>query len=150
VTAVAAVVLAAGQGTRMRSRLPKVLHPLAGRPMIEHVLSSLAQAGVEHPVVVVGHGAEAVEAALASRASTVRQEPQLGTADAVRVGLARIPSSARHVLVTMGDAPLLPPELFQALLREQAEGDAAVALLSARIPEPHGYGPSSRRRTPIR
>lgn len=139
-TAVAAVVLAAGQGTRMRSRLPKVLHPLAGLPMIEHVLASLAQAGVEHPVVVVGHGAEEVEAALTARASTVRQDPQLGTADAVRVGLARVPSSARHVLVTMGDAPLLPPELFQALLREQAEGDAAIALLSARIPEPHGYG----------
>ncbi|HEX5579445.1 MAG TPA: NTP transferase domain-containing protein, partial [Candidatus Limnocylindria bacterium] len=90
--ATAAVVLAAGQGTRMRSRVPKVLHPLAGRAMIDHVLAALAEAGVEHPVVVVGFGAEQVEAALADRVPTVRQEPQLGTADAVRCGLGRVPA----------------------------------------------------------
>lgn len=136
----AAIILAAGQGTRMRSRIPKVLHPLAGRPMIEHVLVSLAAAGVEHRVVVTGTGAEAVEAALGDRAPTVRQDPQLGTADAVRCGLTRVPSGVRHVLVTMGDVPLLPAELFQRLLREQAEGEATIALLSARVPDPTGYG----------
>jgi bifunctional UDP-N-acetylglucosamine pyrophosphorylase / glucosamine-1-phosphate N-acetyltransferase len=140
VTATAAIVLAAGQGTRMRSRLPKVLHPLAGRPMVEHVLDLLARAGIERRVVVVGHGASVVERALDGRAVTVRQEPQLGTADAVRAGLARVPSEARHVVVTMGDAPLLQPELVQALLREQAEGTAAIALLSTRMPDPTGYG----------
>ena len=139
-TATAAIVLAAGQGTRMRSRLPKVLHPLAGRPMVEHVLDLLARAGIERRVVVVGHGASVVERALDGRAVTVRQEPQLGTADAVRAGLARVPSEARHVVVTMGDAPLLQPELVQALLREQAEGTAAIALLSTRMPDPTGYG----------
>ena len=138
--ATAAIVLAAGQGTRMRSRIPKVLHPLAGRPMIEHVLASLAAAGIEHPVVVIGFGAEQVEAALADRVPTVRQEPQLGTADAVRRGLERVPAEARHVLVTMGDVPLLPAELFQRLLREQAEGDATIALLAARVADPQGYG----------
>lgn len=138
--ATAAIVLAAGQGTRMRSRLPKVLHPLAGRPMIEHVLDALAAAGIEHRVVVTGHGAEQLESALGERVPTVRQEPQLGTADAVRQGLSRVPSGARHVLVTMGDVPLLPPDLFQRLLREQAEGEATVALLSAQVADPTGYG----------
>lgn len=136
----AAIVLAAGQGTRMRSALPKVLHPLAGRPMVGHVLDALARAGLEHRVVVTGHGGERVEAELGDLVATVRQEPQLGTADAVRVGLTRIPGEVRHVVVTMGDAPLLPADLFQALLREQAEGDAAIALLGARVADPTGYG----------
>ncbi len=138
--ATAAIILAAGQGTRMRSRIPKVLHPLAGRSMLEHVLASLAAAGVEHSVVVTGSGAEQVEAALGDRVPTVRQDPQLGTADAVRCGLGRVPAGVRHVLVTMGDVPLLPPDLFQQLLREQAEGDATVSLLAAHMPEPTGYG----------
>jgi bifunctional UDP-N-acetylglucosamine pyrophosphorylase/glucosamine-1-phosphate N-acetyltransferase len=124
----------------MRSRVPKVLHPLAGRPMIDHVLAALSDAGVEHPVVVVGFGADQVEDALQGRVPTVRQEPQLGTADAVRCGLGRVPPEARHVLVTMGDVPLLPGELFQRLLREQAEGEAAIALLSADLDDATGYG----------
>ncbi len=136
----AAIVLAAGQGTRMRSRIPKVLHPLAGRPMLAHVLASLAAAGIEHRVVVTGVGADAVEATLGAHTPSVRQDPQLGTADAVRCGMTRVPSAVRHVLVTMGDVPLLPTELFQRLLREQAEGEAAIALLSARMPDSTGYG----------
>lgn len=136
----AAIVLAAGQGTRMRSSLPKVLHPLAGRPMIDHVLDALARAGIEHRVVVTGHEGDRVERALGSSIPTARQDPQLGTADAVRIGLTRVPNDARHVIVTMGDAPLLPPDLFQALLREQAEGGAAFALLAARLADPRGYG----------
>ena len=97
----------------MRSRVPKVLHPLAGRPMIDHVLDALAAAGIERPVVVTGFGAEQLEEALQGRVPSVRQDPQLGTADAVRCGLGRVPPEARHVLVTMGDVPLLPGELFQ-------------------------------------
>ncbi|MDQ2935265.1 MAG: bifunctional UDP-N-acetylglucosamine diphosphorylase/glucosamine-1-phosphate N-acetyltransferase GlmU [Chloroflexota bacterium] len=138
--ATAAIVLAAGQGTRMRSRIPKVLHPLAGRTMLEHVLDALARAGIEHRVVVIGYGAEQVDAALDPRIPTVRQEPQLGTADAVRAGLERVPASARQVVVTMGDAPLLPPELFGKLVAAQAEAGAAIALLSARMTSPTGYG----------
>ena len=137
--ATSAIVLAAGQGTRMRSRVPKVLHALAGRPILEHVLASLARAGIEQPVVVTGHGGEAVEAFLAGRATAVRQEPQLGTADAVRVGLAAVRDGARQVVVTAGDTPLLPSELFAELLAAQAQG-AAIALLSARMADPTGYG----------
>jgi bifunctional UDP-N-acetylglucosamine pyrophosphorylase/glucosamine-1-phosphate N-acetyltransferase len=143
-TAPAAVVLAAGQGTRMRSRIPKVLHPLAGRPMIEHVLDALAAAGVERPVVVVGHGAEAVEAAIAGRASCARQEPQLGTADAVRVALPGVPSDASELLVTMGDVPLLSADTYRQLLAALRAGDAVMALLSAWPDDPTGYGRIAR------
>jgi len=86
----------------MRSRLPKVLHPLAGKPMLEHVLASLTEAGVEQQVIVVGHGAEEVEGALDGRATTVRQEPQKGTADAVRIGLEQLDPGTKQVVVAMG------------------------------------------------
>lgn len=137
--ATSAIVLAAGQGTRMRSRVPKVLHPLAGRPVLEHVLTGLARGGIEQPVVVTGHGGEAVEAFLAGRATAVRQEPQLGTADAVRVGLSAVPGGAHQVVVTAGDTPLIPSELFAELVAAQAQG-ATIALLTARMADPGGYG----------
>ncbi len=136
----AAIVLAAGQGTRMRSRLPKVLHPLAGRPMVGHVLEALGKVGIDRPVLVVGHEAEAVEAAVGSAAISVRQVPQLGTADAVRIGLGSTSADADQVIVTMGDAPLLPAELFTALGDAQARSGAAIALLAAHLPDPVGYG----------
>ena len=139
-TAPAAIVLAAGQGTRMRSRIPKVLHPLAGRPMLDHVLDALADAGVARTVVVTGHGADAVEAAIADRAGIARQEPQRGTADAVRVGLQTAPADADELIVTMGDVPLQPSDLYAALLAALRTGSAAVALVSARLDEPSGYG----------
>lgn len=108
--------------------------------MIEHVLDALLSAGIEHRVVVSGHLGEQLESFLDERMPVVRQEPQLGTADAVRVGLSRVPSSVRHLVVTVGDAPLLPAEVFRALVREQAEGEATIALLSARLSDPTGYG----------
>jgi len=139
-TAPAAIILAAGQGTRMRSRIPKVLHPVAGRAMIDHVLASLASAGVGRPVVVIGHGADAVAAALDGRATTVVQDPQRGTADAVRLGLEAVPDDAETVLVTMGDAPLQPSELFAALGESRVASSAAISLVSCRMPDPTGYG----------
>ncbi len=132
--------LAAGQGTRMRSRVPKVLHPLCGRPIIEHVLLALAGAGVRAPLVVVGHRADDVEAAIAGRGTCVRQEVQRGTADAVRVALADLPPGADAVLVTMGDVPLLDGATFTRVLEARDAADAAVAVLSARMPDPTGYG----------
>jgi bifunctional UDP-N-acetylglucosamine pyrophosphorylase/glucosamine-1-phosphate N-acetyltransferase len=139
-TAPEAIVLAAGQGTRMRSRIPKVLHPLAGRPLVLHVLDALTAIGVERPVVVTGHGADAVEAAVRDRAATRRQEPQRGTADAVRIGLEAIASSDGVVIVTMGDAPLLPPSLLERIVAEQTAGGTPLALVSARMDDPAGYG----------
>jgi bifunctional UDP-N-acetylglucosamine pyrophosphorylase/glucosamine-1-phosphate N-acetyltransferase len=136
----AAIVLAAGQGTRMRSRIPKVLHPLAGRPMLDHVLAALAEAGVTSPVVVTGHGADAVEGALGDRAVARRQEPQRGTADAVRIGLGGVPAEAAIVLVTMGDVPLQQGSLYRELVEALAADAAAIALVAARMPDPTGYG----------
>ena len=124
----------------MRSRLPKVLHPLAGRPLILYVLDALADAGVDRPVVVTGHGADAVERAVADRAATARQEPQLGTADAVRVGLAAVDPDAGTILVTMGDAPLQPADLYRGIAHEREATDAAIVLVSARLPDATGYG----------
>ena len=83
---ITAVLLAAGQGTRMKSDLPKVLHPVAGKPMIWHVLEAVTQATTEKPVVVVGHGARQVKNYLGESAETVLQEPQLGTGHAVHAG----------------------------------------------------------------
>jgi len=108
--------------------------------MLEHVLASLAAAGIEQPVVVVGHGAEQLEALLAGRVTTVRQEAQKGTADAVRAGLAEVAEGTRQVVVAMGDAPLVPAALFEELLRAQSAGDACVALLVSRPSDPTGYG----------
>ena len=135
----AAIVLAAGQGTRMRSRVPKVLHPLAGRPMIDHVLAALAEAGMARPVVVTGHEADSVEAAVHGRADTIRQVPQRGTADAVRVALACVPETATRVVVTVGDATLQPADLFTSLVDLMTDG-AAMALVSATLEDPTGYG----------
>jgi len=124
----------------MRSRLPKVLHPIAGRSLIDHVLDALAGAGVGRPVVVTGHGAELVERAVADRATTACQEPQRGTADAVRVGLTAVPDDVGTVLVTMGDAPLQPADLYRAILHERESGDPAIVLVSARPADATGYG----------
>jgi bifunctional UDP-N-acetylglucosamine pyrophosphorylase/glucosamine-1-phosphate N-acetyltransferase len=109
--------------------------------MLEHVLAALSDAGVApSPVVVTGHGAEAVEAILGDRAVAVRQEPQRGTADAVRLGLARIQGRAATILVTMGDVPLQSAELLARLAREREASGAAIALVSARVAEPDEYG----------
>ncbi|HLE59527.1 MAG TPA: NTP transferase domain-containing protein, partial [Candidatus Limnocylindria bacterium] len=137
----AAIVLAAGGGTRMHSSLPKVLHRLAGRPMIDHVLATLEQLGVTDLVVVTGAGADQVESILGGRVATVRQEPQRGTADAATAGLQSISASARQVLVTMGDVPLLPAALLEDLADAQAADQRTVlSLLSARMADPAGYG----------
>jgi bifunctional UDP-N-acetylglucosamine pyrophosphorylase/glucosamine-1-phosphate N-acetyltransferase len=108
--------------------------------MVGHVLAMLADAGADPVVVVTGHGADAVEAALDSAVVTVRQEPQRGTADAVRVGLGEVPDGVRQVLVTMADVPLLPADLATALVGEQAATHAPIVLLSARLPDATGYG----------
>ena len=113
----------------MRSRIPKVLHPLAGRPMIDHVLAALAAAGVERPVVVTGHGAERWRRASRDRAASVRQEPQLGTADAVRIGLGRIAAPRRRTCWSRwATRRCCRPSSSQRCRAEQAEGGRRVAL----------------------
>lgn len=134
-----ALILAAGEGTRMKSALPKVLHQAAGQPLLNHVTDAAAKAGVDDLIVVVGHGAEEVKAALPAHARSVLQAEQLGTGHAVQMAEALIQGEAL-VLILCGDAPLLRPETLQELMDvHQAAGHAAT-VLSARLDNPFGYG----------
>ncbi|MGQ0585721.1 MAG: bifunctional UDP-N-acetylglucosamine diphosphorylase/glucosamine-1-phosphate N-acetyltransferase GlmU [Gammaproteobacteria bacterium] len=129
------VILAAGQGTRMKSRLPKVLHPVAGKPMLGHVLDTARELNAAACHVVHGHGAEAVrEAFRDARVTWVLQAEQKGTAHAVSQALPGIPDNAT-VLVLYGDVPLVRAETLKPLL----EG-GGLAVLTAELPDPFGYG----------
>ena len=137
---IGAVVLAAGQGTRMRSALPKVVHPLAGRPMVRWVLDALEGAGVERTVVVVGHGAEVVRDALPQGVEIAVQEEQLGTGHAAQVGLASLDPACDTVVVACGDTPLLPAELVGRLVGEHASEPRAATMLTAVVSDAGSYG----------
>jgi bifunctional UDP-N-acetylglucosamine pyrophosphorylase/glucosamine-1-phosphate N-acetyltransferase len=135
--------MAAGKGTRMKSALPKVLHKLAGRSLLQHVLATAAQVGHQagrvRTVVVTGHGAEQVEAeAAASGASFVRQMPQLGTGHAVQQAVPALDPGHAVTLILNGDVPLIRPETALALV--QACGGTKLALLTIELPDATGYG----------
>ena len=132
------VVLAAGQGKRMQSALPKVLHALAGRPLLAHVLAAARTLGPDRIAVVVGHGADAVRDAVAAPDVVfVTQDPPRGTGDAVRVALAALPGGGVTV-VTFGDVPLVPAAAMQEL--DASARGGRLALLTARVPDPSGLG----------
>jgi len=116
---ITAILLAAGQGTRMKSDLPKVLHPIAGRPMIWHALEAIKRCTTEKPVVVVGHAAEAVTKYLGDSAKPVVQEPQLGTGHAVMQAEALLKGKTDLVVVCYTDMPLLRAESLQNLVETQ-------------------------------
>jgi bifunctional UDP-N-acetylglucosamine pyrophosphorylase/glucosamine-1-phosphate N-acetyltransferase len=132
------VIMAAGKGTRMKSALPKVLHKLAGRSLLQHVLQTTAQLGADRIVTVTGHGAEQVEAAVtAPNLRFVRQMPQLGTGHAVQQA-APLLHDGGTTLILNGDVPLIQATTLQALL--QACGGDKLALLTIELPDPSGYG----------
>lgn len=139
----AAVVLAAGEGRRMHSALPKVLHSAAGRPLLAHVLATL-EALATRPaptVVVLGRGAEAVEQALAAPALTfVEQAERLGTGHALRQAEPVTAGRADAVLVLYGDVPLLTPDTLAGLIDQHASTRPAITLLSAVVPDAKRYG----------
>ena len=138
----AVIVLAAGQGTRMKSERPKVLHEVAGRPMIAWPVGAALEAGATKVVVVVGHGRDAVTAELAARFDarvvTAVQEEQRGTGHAARVALPALEGFAGDVVILYGDVPLIEPEAIATVTR--ARGDAPLALLTCRVDDPTGYG----------
>ncbi|MGC4745660.1 bifunctional UDP-N-acetylglucosamine diphosphorylase/glucosamine-1-phosphate N-acetyltransferase GlmU [Micromonospora sp. DT201] len=137
------VVLAAGEGKRMKSSLPKVLHPLLGRTLLGHVLSAAAPLAADRTVVVVGHGADQVREHLtevAPDATPVLQAEQLGTGHAVRIALEAVPDGAGTVVVINGDVPLLRPETVGALVTAHEEAAAAATVLAAEVPDPTGLG----------
>jgi bifunctional UDP-N-acetylglucosamine pyrophosphorylase/glucosamine-1-phosphate N-acetyltransferase len=147
-TPAAVVVLAAGEGTRMRSATPKVLHPVGGRSLLGHALHAAAGAGPDHLVVVVGHGREEVGthcqqigAELGREVRTAVQDRRRGTGHAVAVGVASLPAAATGtVLVSYGDVPLLDAPTLRALVAEHDDAGHAVTLLTAEMDDPTGYG----------
>ncbi|GAA0512854.1 bifunctional protein GlmU [Saccharopolyspora subtropica] len=145
---VSTIVLAAGEGTRMRSATPKVLHRLAGRPLVEHAVRAAADVDPDELVVVLGHGRDAVAEHLSGLADalgrplrTAVQEEQLGTGHAVACGLSALPGGRTGtVLVSYGDVPLLDGATLRALLDEHAGAGNAVTVLTAVVEDPTGYG----------
>jgi bifunctional UDP-N-acetylglucosamine pyrophosphorylase/glucosamine-1-phosphate N-acetyltransferase len=135
-----AVVLAAGKGTRMVSALPKVLQPICGRPMIAYVLETLAAVGIPSPIVVVGHGVDAVQAALGEGMRYVVQAEQLGTGHAVMQALPQLENFGGTVLIVYGDVPFLRAETIHALLAQHREQRAAATILTDLRDDPRGYG----------
>ena len=120
--------MAAGQGKRMRSSRPKVLHPIAGRPMLAHVLDAARAIAPKAIAVVVGHGGDAVERELAAPGlAFVRQDPPRGTGDAVKVALSKLPRDGVTVVVN-GDTPLVPAALLRALADRATRGRLFILL----------------------
>jgi bifunctional UDP-N-acetylglucosamine pyrophosphorylase/glucosamine-1-phosphate N-acetyltransferase len=137
---ITAILLAAGQGTRMKSSLPKVLHPVAGRPMIWHALEAIKLSTTEKPVVVVGHGAEEVTKFLDGCAQTVLQEPQLGTGHAVMQAESLLKGNTDYVVVCYSDMPLLRGETLQALGATQMANKGPISMLTVVADDPRGFG----------
>jgi len=137
---IASVILAAGQGTRMRSALPKVLHPLLGRPMIHYALDAAVHVAGSRPVVVVGYGAEAIRQALGDAALFAVQEPQLGTGHAVLQAGPLLRGAADLVLVTYADMPLLTDATLTSLVEAQKSNSGPITMLSGFSDVPRGFG----------
>ena len=135
-----AVILAAGKGTRMKSKLPKVLHKVGGRPMVEHVLDAAEAAGCRDNVVVIGHGAELVKPVIGERARLVLQAEQLGTGHAVLQATDALNGFTGTVMILCGDTPLLEAEELKKFYAAHAAGGAAATVMSAMLEDPSGYG----------
>ena len=139
----AVVILAAGEGKRMKSSRSKLLHEIAGHSMLSYAVTAATNVRPEHIVVVVGHRRDQVEAHLAEVAPhvlTAVQSEQLGTGHAVQIALGQLADLSGEVIVTLGDVPMLTADTLAALLLEHRRQQAAVTVLTARVPDPTGYG----------
>lgn len=139
----AVIVLAAGEGTRMRSSTPKVLHEVGGRSLVHHAVAAAVELGPENLVVVIGHGRERVSTHLsevAPQAKVVIQDEQRGTGHAVECALVALPEIDGTVVVTYGDVPLLTGGTIAALIDAHEHQGNAVTILTAELPDPTGYG----------
>lgn len=135
-----AIILAAGKGTRMKSKLYKVLHPIAGRPMVDHVLSEIEANNMDEVVTIVGHGAEQVEETLGNRSEYVLQAEQLGTGHAVLQAEKILKDKEGMTIIANGDTPLLTAKTFGELFEYHKEKGAAATVLTAQAEDPTGYG----------
>ncbi len=134
------IILAAGKGTRMKSSLPKVLHPVCGRPMIDYVLEKVSALGSLKTYAVLGHQYETIQQRLPKNIVCVRQKKLLGTADAVQSVVSFLKKFHGTVLVVCGDTPLLQEETLRRLLSYHKQTDAVCTVLSALVDDPSGYG----------
>ncbi len=136
------VVLAAGQGTRMKSRLPKALHPLAGKPLVEYVLRSAEAISPSTITLIVGHAADAVRTSIGNRPNLdfVVQEPQLGTAHALQQAETRLAGREGTVVLLSGDVPLLTSATLRRLIETHQGAHAAATVVTAIVERPYGYG----------
>jgi bifunctional UDP-N-acetylglucosamine pyrophosphorylase/glucosamine-1-phosphate N-acetyltransferase len=140
-TELAAIILAAGKGTRMKSDLHKVLHPIAARPMLMHLMASVDALNPTKKVVVVGSGKAQLEAALAGSAELAVQEPQFGTGHAVQQAQNALAGFDGDVLILYGDVPFVPTATMQAMVARLNAPDApAVVVLAFEPEDPTGYG----------
>src|SRR5699024_9142434 len=134
------VVLAAGKGTMMKSSLYKVLHPVAGKPMVQHVIDQLESAQLDDIVTIVGFGAGQVKEQIGDQSKFVTQEEQLGTGHAVRQAEDALKPYAGTTLVVCGDTPLITSETYQALMEHHEQSGAKATVLTTKMPDPAGYG----------
>lgn len=144
-----AVILAAGQGTRMRSKMYKVLHPVCGKPMIQHVVDQVAPLQFDETIAIVGFGAEAVQAQLQDTVTYVKQEEQLGTGHAVLQAEPLLKNKNGTTVVLCGDTPLLTSETIEQLLRHHEDQNAKATILTATAKDPTGYGRIIRNETGV-
>lgn len=135
-----AVILAAGKGTRMKSKLYKVLHPVCGKPMVQHVVDAVSALGLQRAVTIVGHGAELVREQLGEQSAFALQEEQLGTAHAVMQASSLLAHKEGTTLVICGDTPLITSETMEALLQHHEQTKAKATVLTAYLEQPFGYG----------
>ena len=135
-----AVILAAGQGTRMKSKLYKVLHPILGRPMIQYVVDALKATNVDDLVTVVGHGAEKVKKTIDDESNFVLQAEQLGTAHAVMQAEQLLENKSGTTIVVCGDTPLITTETYSELFQYHEENKAKATILTTKVTKPTGYG----------
>ena len=136
-----ALILAAGKGKRMKSDLPKVLHKLDGKYIVDHVIESARAAGIERQILVIGHKADMVREALRDRKiQFVLQEEQLGTGHAVQIAREHLAGFAGNLVVLCGDMPLVKPETIRSLLEEKNRLDAAAVVLTVVLDDPAKYG----------
>ncbi|MFJ7472020.1 bifunctional UDP-N-acetylglucosamine diphosphorylase/glucosamine-1-phosphate N-acetyltransferase GlmU [Peribacillus frigoritolerans] len=135
-----AIILAAGQGTRMKSKLYKVLHPVCGKPMVQHVIDQVNQLQIEDIVTVIGHGAEKVQEQLGDSCKYALQEQQLGTAHAVMQAESVLSAKSGTTLVICGDTPLIKAETMKELIALHEQSQAKATILTAYADNPAGYG----------
>lgn len=135
-----AVILAAGQGTRMKSKLYKVLHPVGGKPMVQHVVDEVSKLDLSKIVAIVGHGAEKVQDQLGESVQYAVQSEQLGTAHAVMQAAAHLEDQEGTTIVICGDTPLITADTMASLLSHHTEMNAKATILTAKADDPSGYG----------